>query len=174
MEVTDDGRHGKVIALKDIKSGYDKVKNLPESISIGCTSYYDGAANTAIFINKLRELRTRYGGRQKLAEEIYNAGNGWYIPSYGELFKLYSDLFNSASDENFKMFNKLLSSYNADKINKYYPYISSTEAKVRNAPVYYFGEVMFEKSTLGMTDSMEGMYDNRGKREGRIRLFHKF
>lgn len=174
IEITPDGHHGKVLALNEITLNELKVKDLAPNMSIGCKSLFDGEGNTIKFLSVLSELSKRYNKRQKVVEEITKEGKGWYIPSYGELYRLFSILITPDSKEQLKRLNEILKKYNGKKISRYNDYVSSTERKVRNAPVHFFGELTFEGTTLGKTDDIsERLFDNRGKR-GKFRLFHKF
>lgn len=177
IEVTPDGRHGKVLSLHEIKLGnFPKFKGVGESMSLGNRSYYDGESNTALFIAKLTEIGQRLGCRQKLVDEIAESGEGWYIPAYGEIFKLFSELVTPTSSDGLKRINKILKSHDGKKIDRYANYNSSTEGKYMNQAKYFSGCIKFEKETLGKTDSMTSDWwglDNRGI-NGRIRLFHKF
>ena len=80
------------------------------------------------------------------------------------------------SSDGLKRLNKILKSHGGNKIDRYADYHSSTEGKYKNQSKYFTGYVIFEKETLGHTESMVGAWwglDNRGI-NGRIRLFHKF
>lgn len=177
IEIEEGGHHGKIVALKDIKLGtLGKVKDLPASLAVGSNSYYDGEYNTSVFFNKLNDITNHLGKPQPLIAEIYKLGEGWYIPAYGELYKLFSDLITPASKVKFKQLNDILKSHKGDKIDPYNNYLSSTESKIPNEPIYFFGFILFDKDTCYITESMPPLtfkLDNRGKM-GKIRLFHKF
>lgn len=87
IEVTDDGRHGKVLGLHSKALKFAE-KNIIEPFSTGGRSLTDGEKNFNA-LNELIATNTTVSiddfPAHKWAASI---GPGWYIPSYGELLKL--------------------------------------------------------------------------------------
>lgn len=175
VDVTPDGRHGKIIALYTKGSYYSFVSyinSLSNDVPLGCTSFTDGLENTTIIRSRLSAIRDQNGSRQPLLEWLDEAGPGWYLPSYGEMIKLLYTLADQHDKSKLKNFNKLLKSYGGKPINVYIDHTTSTEQKVPKQNRYCFGLVKFD-DFWGYTESM--YYNAFGRRDGEgYRFFHLF
>lgn len=87
IEVTDDGRHGKVLGLHSKMLRFAE-KNIIEPFSTGGRSLTDGEKN----LNALNELLATNPTISiddfPAHKWVTSLGPGWYVPSFGELLKL--------------------------------------------------------------------------------------
>lgn len=172
VHVTEDGRHGKIMAMKEIGTASTMlITSLPEEVSIGCTSLINGVENTKLIKARLRKIRKLNGSRQRLLEKLDEYGDGWYIPSYGELLQLAYTVTDEYDKSVLKQFNDKIKEHGAQKLNKYAYYSSSSEKKVPNKNVYAFGFVHLDDNEFrGYTEAM-----TEGYRCGNTyRFFHIF
>lgn len=87
IEVTDDGRHGKVLGLKEIACQYT-TDNIIEPFSTGGRSLTDGEKNLNTLNQVLASNPTVSIDDFPAHKWVTSLGPGWYIPSFGEMLKI--------------------------------------------------------------------------------------
>lgn len=87
IEVTDDGRHGKVLGLKEIKCKFAE-DNIIEPFSTGGRSLTDGEKNLNALNQVLASNPTVSIDDFPAHKWVTSLGPGWYIPSFGEMLKI--------------------------------------------------------------------------------------
>lgn len=87
IEVTDDGRHGKVLGLKEIACQYT-TDNIIEPFSTGGRSLTDGEKNLNTLNQVLASNPTVSIDDFPTHKWVTSLGPGWYIPSFGEMLKI--------------------------------------------------------------------------------------
>ena len=84
FHVTDDGMHGKIVSMTEIKRAQWAIGPEDENI-IGAHDKADGAKNMEV-VKSINGWETKYPVFKWCAD----LGEGWYLPSTQELYKIYS------------------------------------------------------------------------------------
>lgn len=181
VEVTDDGRHGKIMSLKHHYSG--AFKKVPKEVCLGSGDFVNGEYNTQVWRQAVNKLGLTGDYYPKVLSWLDELGSGWYIPSYGELLKFFEQLHLDVDKSELKRLNNIIKQAGGNKFTGYVYLTSSSEFKLRNAQDYRFAEVRY---TLGKKygfldappspgDEDVGYDSGIGKRkDGVFRAFRRF
>ena len=112
FEVSKDGKHGKIVSLKEAELEWCTKKQYNKNILVGADSKNDGKANT-----KEVMLSDYLGAEHPAFKWCIEQGNKWYLPSTNELKELYKVKV---------VVNKTLTKYSHKEIRDWW-YWSSTE-----------------------------------------------
>ena len=94
FEVTDGGKHGKVVSVKKSSETLEWASDKNEQKHlIGANNEYNGAYNMAV-VKRIADWRYKYPAFRWCAD----LGEGWYLPAKSELLAVYSvkDIVNNA------------------------------------------------------------------------------
>ena len=83
FEVSDDGKHGKIVSLEQAKCSWCTKVQWEKEISVGANSRGDGKANTD------KVMRRKDYAAYPAFKWCREQGNKWYLPSTNELMELY-------------------------------------------------------------------------------------
>lgn len=111
FDVCDEGRHGKIVSVKQSSEELKWITDTNEERLIGANNVHNGAYNMSV-VKQIDGWRSKYPAFAWCAD----LGEGWYLPAKEELLTLYS---------NKDAVNNSLRAINAAELNWY---LSSTES----------------------------------------------
>ncbi|MGM9827179.1 MAG: hypothetical protein ACI30O_03195 [Muribaculaceae bacterium] len=174
VEVTDDGRHGKIISLPTINYfAQSSFSNLPDEFYFGGSDYINGEYNTDMIRRTCADAGMVGKGYPKLLKWLDSLGPGWYIPSYGELLKLNYEFQMDKGEVGMKQFQAAMKRAGGDQIKKYHRLASSSETRLVNSLTMAFAIVKFDKDTYSKVDS-PGYISGEQRAHGWYKAYHKF
>lgn len=86
FEVTDGGRHGKIVSVKQSSEGLKWITDTNEVRLIGANNVHNGAYNMSV-VKQIDGWRSKYPAFAWCAD----LGEGWYLPAKEELLTMYSN-----------------------------------------------------------------------------------
>lgn len=135
VEVADNGRHGKIISLSETYCRFAE-RNVIEPFSTGGVSLTDGEKNHRALSEKLATNSTVSPDDFPAHKWATSLGEGWYIPSYGEMLKIIWLIASKDAEGKSlkKLLNKALKSNHGKAISSAF---YGTNSECESFPIYY-------------------------------------